>query len=73
MLDYIDKILNTFDKVDSTIDGNNSSAAPAIIFMVNEDYKNLIWNKMWSFITWCQKYYSIPIGPDQTPATKFYS
>ena len=42
MLDYIDKILNTFDKADSTIDGNNSSAAPAIIFTVNEDCKKLI-------------------------------
>ena len=36
MLDYIDEILNTFDKADTTGGGTESSAAPSIIFKVDE-------------------------------------
>ena len=41
MLDYIDKILDAFYKSVPIGDGNKSSAAPYIIFKVNEDCKTL--------------------------------
>ena len=34
MLDCIDEILNAFNKLDPTVGGTKSSAAPAIIFKV---------------------------------------
>ena len=56
MLDSIDEIINTFDKSYPTGGGTKSSAAPDIIFKVDEDCKNLIPKKLWSFITWWRKY-----------------
>ena len=41
MLDYINEILNTFDKSDPTGGSTNSSAASAIILKVNKDCKKL--------------------------------
>ena len=41
MLDYIDEIINAFYKSDLTGGGTKSISAPAILFKVNEDYKNL--------------------------------
>ena len=39
MLDYIDEIVDIFDKSDLTGGGTNSSAAPAILFKVYEECK----------------------------------
>ena len=50
MLDYIDEILDTFYKSYPIGGGNNSIAAPYIIFKVDEDCKELMPNKLWSFI-----------------------
>ena len=50
-LDYFYEILNTFDKSDITSGGTKSSAAPSIIFNFNEDSKNSMPDKLWSFIT----------------------
>ena len=41
MFDYIDEILNSFDKSDPTSGVTKSSSAPDIIFKVNEDCKKL--------------------------------
>ena len=41
MLDYIDEILNTFDKANQTGGGINSSSAPYIILKVDKDYKKI--------------------------------
>ena len=46
MLDYINEIIDTFDKSDSTGGGTKSSAAPAIVFKVDKYCKNLIPNKL---------------------------
>ena len=37
MLDYINETINTFDKLYQTDGGTKSSAAPDIIFEVDED------------------------------------
>ena len=42
MLDYINEILDAFDKPDPTCGGTKSSAEPAIFFKVKEDCKNII-------------------------------
>ena len=41
MLDYIDEIINNFDKAYPTVGGTKSSAEPAIIFKVDEDCKKV--------------------------------
>ena len=41
MLEYIDKIVDTFDKDDLTSGGTNSGAAPDIIFTVDEEKINV--------------------------------
>ena len=41
MLDYIEKILYTFDNRDTADGGTKSSATPAIIFKANEYCKKL--------------------------------
>ena len=41
MLDYIDEILDAFEKSDPTGGGTKSSAAPPIIFKFNEDCKKI--------------------------------
>ena len=41
MLDYIDEILDTFDKSDSSAGGTKSSAASAIIFKIDEYCRNI--------------------------------
>ena len=69
MLEYIDEILNTFDKADPTCGGTKSSAAPDIIFKVKKYCKNLMTNKLCSFITWWRKYYLLPSVKGCTPAT----
>ena len=46
MLEYIDEILDIFDKSDPTGGGTKSSAAPAIVFKVDKYCKNLIPNKL---------------------------
>ena len=51
ILNYIDEILNDFDMSYPTGRGTKSSAAPSIIFNFNEDCKNSMPNKLWSFIT----------------------
>ena len=40
MLDYIDEILNTFDKANPTGDGTKSSSEPDIIFEIKKTVKN---------------------------------
>ena len=52
MLDYIDEILNAFDKSYPKGRGNKSSAAPANIFKINKNNRSLIVHKLWSYITW---------------------
>ena len=42
MLDYINEIIDTFDKAYPTGGGNNSSAATAIILKADEYCKNLM-------------------------------
>ena len=37
ILDYINEILDTFDKSDPTVGGTKSSASPDIVFKVDED------------------------------------
>ena len=37
ILDYIDEIIDAFDKADPTGGGTKSSAAPDIIFDINKD------------------------------------
>ena len=39
MLEYINEIIDTFDKVDPTGGVTNSSATPAIIFKADKDCK----------------------------------
>ena len=45
MLEYIDKILTAFDKMDPRKSGTKSSAAPENLFKVDEDYENLSTDK----------------------------
>ena len=48
VLSYIEDILSSFDKAEPKNKGNNSSAAPNNIFVVNEDCKKLDQEKSWS-------------------------
>jgi hypothetical protein len=41
MFNYIDKIIDAFDKVELKGDGTKSSAAPNDLFKVNKDHKKL--------------------------------
>ena len=41
MLDYIDEILNSFNKIYPSNSGTKCSAAPDNLFKVDKDYKNL--------------------------------
>ena len=41
MLDYIDEIINAFDKADPMCVGTKSNAAPVILFKVNKDCKKI--------------------------------
>ena len=73
ILDYIDEIVDTFDKADPTGGSTKSRAAPDILFKVGKYCLKKISNKLWSFITWWQKYYFLPSRPVQTPEPQFDS
>ena len=73
MLEYIDEILDAFDKSDPIGGGTKSSAEPDMIFKVYKDCKTLMKKDLWSFITWLLKYYLLPSGPGRTPAPQFHS
>ena len=71
MLEYIDEILDVFDKADPTGVVTKSSTSPDIVFKVDKDCKKLIPQKLWSFITWWRKYYLLSNRPGRTHAPQF--
>ena len=73
MLDYIDEIINFFDRSDPTGGNTKQIAAPDINFKAANMAKKLMQNKLWSFITWWQKYYLLTDGPGRTPEPHFHS
>ena len=73
MLYYIDEIFNVFDKEYPTGGGNKSSSSRSIILKFGKYCKTLIPSKMWSFITWWRKCYSLTSGPGRTHAMQFNS
>ena len=73
MLDYINEIIDSFDKADTTGVGTKSSAEPDILLKAENTVKDLIPNKLWGFITWWRKYYLLTIGIDRIHETQFHS
>ena len=41
MLDYIEEVIKTFDKMDPKATGTKTSAAPSYLFVVKEDYTKI--------------------------------
>ena len=73
ILEYIDEILDTFGKAYPMGGGTKSSYVSYIIFKVNKDCKQIMPNKLFSFITWWQKYYLLPSRPGQTHVPQSHS
>ena len=49
MLNYIDEIIDAFDKEDTTCGGTKSSAAPAVLFKPNKDCEKINAKKVVEF------------------------
>ena len=58
VLEYIDEIIDAFDKAYPTGGGTNSSYTSSIIFKAKNNAQQAV-----DFITWWQKYYLLPSAP----------
>jgi hypothetical protein len=73
MFEYIDKIINAFDKAEPKGGSTKSSAAPDDLFKVAEDHEKLPPEKAMSFTTWWPRHYMPPNEPDPILALQLHS
>ncbi len=73
MFDYIDEIINAFDKAEPKGGSTKSSAAPDDLFKVDKDHEKLPPEKAMSFTTWWPRHYMPPNEPDPILALQLHS
>jgi hypothetical protein len=73
MFDYVDEIINAFDKAEPKGGGTKSSAAPDDLFKVNEDCEKLPPEKAVEFHNLVAKHYMPPNEPDPILALLLHS
>jgi hypothetical protein len=73
MFDYVDEIINAFDKAEPKGGGTKSSAAPDDLFKVDEDCKKLPPEKAVEFTTLWPRQYMPPNEPGPILALLLHS